>query len=218
MQSTNPSRVVNRNIVGSVDSPARHVSVEASGGQWYDAFAAFPGHMCLDLARMYCIMYMQSIQIEIQVAGDGKNYPKPGQTVSVHYTGFVRAFAAVCSTLARLFTCSICLTAARWEAIRLHLRQGQTVYVYVGRGASDHRRVLLCCMACQEVDCCYMLAGLDEAVSQLSVGDVAKVIIPASKAYGRRGLPGLYVFAAAVCACFKLSGVFFFFQPSLIGN
>ena len=36
-----------------------------------------------------------------------------------------------------------------------------------------------------------LVAGLDEAVALLSVGDVAKVHIPASKAYGRRGLPGL---------------------------
>jgi hypothetical protein len=32
---------------------------------------------------------MQSIQVEIYVAGDGKNYPKHGQTAVFHYTGYV---------------------------------------------------------------------------------------------------------------------------------
>jgi FKBP-type peptidyl-prolyl cis-trans isomerase len=33
------------------------------------------------------------IQVEVFVAGDGLNYPKKGQTVVIHYTGYVRTRA-----------------------------------------------------------------------------------------------------------------------------
>lgn len=36
-----------------------------------------------------------------------------------------------------------------------------------------------------------VIEGLDEGVSQLSVGERAKVIIPAELGYGERGFPGL---------------------------
>jgi FKBP-type peptidyl-prolyl cis-trans isomerase len=32
---------------------------------------------------------MDDVQVEIFTAGDGINYPKPGQTVTVHYCGYV---------------------------------------------------------------------------------------------------------------------------------
>jgi hypothetical protein len=35
------------------------------------------------------------VQVEIFSAGDGVNYPKKGQTVTVHYTGFVSDFQLV---------------------------------------------------------------------------------------------------------------------------
>ncbi|CAM9881744.1 unnamed protein product [Ascophyllum nodosum] len=36
-----------------------------------------------------------------------------------------------------------------------------------------------------------VVPGLDEGVSQLSIGERAKVTIPAALAYGERGFPGL---------------------------
>jgi FK506-binding protein 1 len=36
-----------------------------------------------------------------------------------------------------------------------------------------------------------VVAGLDEGVSQLSIGERAKLTLPASLAYGVKGLPGL---------------------------
>lgn len=36
-----------------------------------------------------------------------------------------------------------------------------------------------------------VIKGLDQAVSQLSIGSRAKVLIPAELAYGARGFPGL---------------------------
>lgn len=36
------------------------------------------------------------IQVEVFVAGDGINYPKKGQTVVVHYTGYVRPGVRAC--------------------------------------------------------------------------------------------------------------------------
>ena len=31
-----------------------------------------------------------NIQVEVFAAGDGINYPRPGNTVTVHYTGFLQ--------------------------------------------------------------------------------------------------------------------------------
>lgn len=36
-----------------------------------------------------------------------------------------------------------------------------------------------------------MIPGLDEGVSQLSIGERAKISIPSCKAYADRGFPGL---------------------------
>ena len=36
-----------------------------------------------------------------------------------------------------------------------------------------------------------MIPGLDEGVSQLSIGERAKIMIPPEMAYGERGFPGL---------------------------
>jgi FK506-binding protein 1 len=36
-----------------------------------------------------------------------------------------------------------------------------------------------------------VIPGLDEGVSALSIGERAKIAIPASKAYAERGFPGL---------------------------
>ncbi len=38
---------------------------------------------------MASIPRSSNVSLEIIVKGDGKNFPKPGQTVSVHYTGYV---------------------------------------------------------------------------------------------------------------------------------
>ena len=36
-----------------------------------------------------------------------------------------------------------------------------------------------------------VIPGLDKGVSQLSIGELAKIMIPAQHAYGDRGFPGL---------------------------
>ena len=72
-------------------------------------------------------------------------------------------------------------------------------------------------MRCYFVRAC-CIAGLEEAVSQLSVGDVAKVVIPASLAYGKRGLPGLYVapFCALVVLVALLAAVHCLLRSSFV--
>lgn len=44
----------------------------------------------------------QSAQVEIYTAGDGINYPKPGQSVTIHYTGYVRYTERVDVVLTRV--------------------------------------------------------------------------------------------------------------------
>jgi FKBP-type peptidyl-prolyl cis-trans isomerase len=39
-----------------------------------------------------------------------------------------------------------------------------------------------------------VIPGLDQGVSQLSIGERAKITIPAHLAYGSKGFPGLYIY------------------------
>ena len=48
-----------------------------------------------------------------------------------------------------------------------------------------------------------MIPGLDIGVSQLSIGERAKLTIPSSLGYGRRGFPGLFVSLFFLCVCFS---------------
>ena len=57
---------------------------------------------------------VQSVSVEIQVAGDGKNYPKEGQTVTIHYTGFVRGLLALLIAVrARITLCAYLIGGTR---------------------------------------------------------------------------------------------------------
>jgi len=94
-------------------------------------------------------------------AGDGINYPKKGQTVTVHYT----ASYYLCgggddddgTGTEKIFDSS----RKRKKPLKFKLFSEQVIQ------------------------------GLDDGISQLSVGERAKITIPAVKAYGARGFPGL---------------------------
>ncbi|GMI32681.1 hypothetical protein TeGR_g2054 [Tetraparma gracilis] len=92
---------------------------------------------------------MNEVKVEIFAAGDGVNYPRKGQTVCVHYTGYLSD--------GKLFDSS---------------RDRGKPFKFV---------------LCNE----QVIPGLDEGVSQLSIGERAKITIPAAKAYADRGFPGL---------------------------
>ncbi|CAM9328611.1 unnamed protein product [Sphacelaria rigidula] len=94
-------------------------------------------------------MSRRSVQVEIFAAGDGINYPQKGQTVTVHYTGYLEDGTQFDSS------------RYRGKPFKFKLGNEQVV------------------------------PGLDEGVSQLSIGERAKVTIPAASAYGARGFPGL---------------------------
>ncbi|GBG31135.1 Peptidyl-prolyl cis-trans isomerase [Hondaea fermentalgiana] len=84
-----------------------------------------------------------------RVNGDGVNYPKRAQTVTIHYTGYLA-------------------DGTRFDSSR---DRGKPFKFKLGAGQ--------------------VITGLDEGVSQLSVGERAKLVIPADLAYGERGFPGL---------------------------
>ncbi|CAM9128457.1 unnamed protein product [Phaeothamnion confervicola] len=90
-----------------------------------------------------------SVQVEIFAAGDGKNYPRRGQYVEIHYTAFLE-------------------NGTQFDSSR-------------ERGKPFRFR-----LGCEQV-----VPGLDDGVAQISVGERAKVVIPASMAYGEKGFPGL---------------------------
>mmetsp|Transcript_3172 Transcript_3172/g.6019 ORF Transcript_3172/g.6019 Transcript_3172/m.6019 type:complete len:113 (+) Transcript_3172:71-409(+) len=90
-----------------------------------------------------------AVTVEIFSAGDGVNYPKKGQTVTVHYTGYLA-------------------DGTRFDSSR------------------DRGKPFKFKLGAEQV-----IEGLDEGVSQLSVGERAKMIIPADLGYGERGFPGL---------------------------
>ena len=94
-------------------------------------------------------MSRRDVTVEIFAAGDGVNYPRSGNTVTVHYTGFLP-------------------DGARWDSSR---DRGKPFKFKLG---SDQ-----------------VIPGLDLGVSQLSIGERAKMQIPSYLAYGERGFPGL---------------------------
>jgi len=91
----------------------------------------------------------KEINVEIFAAGDGINYPKTGQTVIVHYTGYLSNGTQFDSS------------RYRGKPFKFKLNSEQVI------------------------------AGLDEGISQLSIGERAKLTIPSNKAYGEKGFPGL---------------------------
>jgi FK506-binding protein 1 len=91
----------------------------------------------------------RDVKVEIFAAGDGINYPRPGNTVTVHYTGFLA-------------------DGSRWDSSR------------------DRNKPFKFKIGAEQV-----IPGLDLGVAQLSIGERAKMTIPAHLAYGDRGFPGL---------------------------
>jgi len=94
-------------------------------------------------------MSRRDVNVEIFAAGDGINYPRPGNTVTVHYTGFLK-------------------DGSRFDSSR------------------DRGKPFKFKLGAEQV-----IPGLDLGVAQLSIGERAKVTIPAHLAYGDRGFPGL---------------------------
>jgi FK506-binding protein 1 len=92
---------------------------------------------------------MNEVKVEIFAAGDGVNYPRKGQTVTCHYTGY--------------------------------LPDGKQFDSSRDRGKPFKFKL------CSE----QVVPGLDEGVSQLSIGERARITIPSNKAYAERGFPGL---------------------------
>jgi FKBP-type peptidyl-prolyl cis-trans isomerase len=92
---------------------------------------------------------MSSVSVEVFAAGDGINYPKQGNTVTVHYTGYLP-------------------DGRRFDSSR-------------DRGKPFKFRI-----GAEQV-----IPGLDFGVAQLSIGERAKITIPANLAYGEKGFPGL---------------------------
>mmetsp|Transcript_13324 Transcript_13324/g.21783 ORF Transcript_13324/g.21783 Transcript_13324/m.21783 type:complete len:114 (+) Transcript_13324:334-675(+) len=89
------------------------------------------------------------VTVEIFSAGDGVNYPKKGQTVTIHYTGYLA-------------------DGTRFDSSR------------------DRGKPFKFKLGAEQV-----IEGLDEGVSQLSVGERAKMVLPSELGYGDRGFPGL---------------------------
>eukprot|EP01029_Cantina_marsupialis_P008188 TRINITY_DN1949_c0_g1_i2.p1 TRINITY_DN1949_c0_g1~~TRINITY_DN1949_c0_g1_i2.p1 ORF type:complete len:112 (+),score=23.89 TRINITY_DN1949_c0_g1_i2:82-417(+) len=94
-------------------------------------------------------MALRRVQVEIFTAGDGINYPKKGQTVTIHYTGYLA-------------------DGSQFDSSR------------------DRGKPFKFKLGAEQV-----IPGLDEGVSQLSIGERAKVSIPAQYAYKDKGFPGL---------------------------
>ena len=89
----------------------------------------------------------RNVSVEVFAAGDGINYPKPGNTVTVHYTGYLP-------------------DGARFDSSR---DRGKPFRFKIG---SEQ-----------------VIPGLDQGVSQLSIGERAKIMIPSHLAYGSKGFP-----------------------------
>ena len=111
------------------------------------------------------------MRVEIFAAGDGINYPRTGNMVTCHYTGFLPDGS--------LFDSS----RDRGRPFRFKLGSEQVV-----PGLDKVRRTWTkpCCAITSHV--CH---AAFQGVSQLSIGERAKIFIPPHLAYGDRGFPGL---------------------------
>jgi FKBP-type peptidyl-prolyl cis-trans isomerase len=89
------------------------------------------------------------MNVEILIAGDGKRYPKAGNTVIIHYDAFLP-------------------NGVQFDSSR------------------ERNKPFKFVLFCEQV-----IPGLDEGVSQLSMGERAMISIPSSKAYGAKGFPCL---------------------------
>ena len=102
-----------------------------------------------DILQLRISMSRGKVTVEIFTAGDGINYPKPGQTVTIHYIGYL-------------------VDGSQWDSSR------------------DRGKPFKFKLGAEQV-----VQGLDEGVSQLSIGERAKLIIPPNLGYGAKGFPGL---------------------------
>ena len=120
---------------------------------WMVIFLGFWGGVCLYyLGTFFAVSESMSrgkVTVEIFTAGDGINYPKPGQTVTIHYIGYL-------------------VDGSQWDSSR------------------DRGKPFKFKLGAEQV-----VQGLDEGVSQLSIGERAKLIIPPNLGYGAKGFPGL---------------------------
>ena len=126
------------------------------------------------------------VQVETIMAGDGRLFPKKGQTVAVHYVGKLRGAPSPRAAPQSL------LDDDRSEktASAPRLRSADPAVVCADGTIFDttykRNRPLKFKLGCQQV-----VPGWDEGVSQLSLGEMATIRMPAAKAWGATGIPGL---------------------------
>lgn len=81
----------------------------------------------------------KDVHVEVFVAGNGVDYPKSGQFVTIHYSADVRPLR--CSSSLMLCECihyrEFLLAACRWGALRLVASSPQAVYIPGRRRASN---------------------------------------------------------------------------------
>ena len=114
-------------------------------------------------------MSRRDVRVEIFAAGDGINYPRPGNIVTVHYTGFL-------------------VDGNRFDSSRdrgkpLKFKLGADQVIPGTRYIINLHNILIILDS--------KLIGLDLGVAQLSIGERAKMFVPAALAYGEKGFPGL---------------------------
>ncbi|KAG0239363.1 FK506 binding protein proline rotamase rapamycin-binding protein [Actinomortierella wolfii] len=97
--------------------------------------------------------------------GDGKNFPKAGDRISMHYVGTLES-------------------GAKFDSSR---DRGKPFISEIGVGR--------------------LIRGWDILVPQMSLGEVAKLIIPAEEGYGARGVPGVIPGGATLIFEVELLGI-----------
>lgn len=114
------------------------------------SYIMLPALRSLPIRRLFHSTSFKMVQVEKISPGDGQNFPKAGDTVSMHYTG----------TLAS--------NGQKFDSSR---DRGQPFQTRIGVGQ--------------------VIQGWDQGVPQLSLGERAKLIIPANEGYGARGAGGV---------------------------
>ena len=125
------------------------------------------------------------VQVETIMAGDGRLFPKKGQTVAVHYVGKLRGAPSPRTAPPQSLDDRSEKTdsASRLQSADLAvLCADGTIFDTTYK----RNRPLKFKLGCQQV-----VPGWDEGVSQLSLGEMATIRMPAAKAWGATGIPGL---------------------------
>lgn len=89
------------------------------------------------------------VKVESLSPGDGKNFPKPGDQVTMHYVGTLQS------------------NGSEFDSSRKPGRGPFKTQIGVGQ----------------------VIKGWDDGVPQLSIGEKARLTIPADEGYGARGFP-----------------------------